>query len=150
MSPVRTAGRPAPPIAARAMSCTRSRRARCGPVPRRSGAGPRRCSATSSPSTCSACRDSRSSEGDRTVEFALTDEQRALQDTVRSYLRDRFDLAAVRGVYDDPEGNGNPDELWKALAEQGWLAVLIPEEHDGLGLGLLDAAVIVRCLGAGV
>jgi acyl-CoA dehydrogenase len=84
------------------------------------------------------------------VEFALTDEQRALQDTVRSYLRDRFDLAAVRGVYDDPEGNGNPDELWKALAEQGWLAVLIPEEHDGLGLGLLDAAVIVRCLGAGV
>ena len=36
------------------------------------------------------------------------------------------DLAAVRGVYDDPEGNGNPDELWKALAEQGWLAVLDP------------------------
>jgi acyl-CoA dehydrogenase len=84
------------------------------------------------------------------VEFALTDEQRALQDTVRSYLRDRFDLAAVREVYDAPDSNGNPDELWKALAEQGWLAVLIPEEHDGLGLGLLDAAVIVRCLGAGV
>ena len=83
------------------------------------------------------------------MEFALTDEQRALQDTVRSYLRDRFDLAAVRAVYDAPDSDGNPEDLWKALAEQGWLAVLIPEEHDGLGLGLLDASVIVRCLGAG-
>ena len=27
--------------------------------------------------------------------------------------------------------------------------MLVPEEYDGLGLGLLDAAVIVRCLGAG-
>ncbi len=83
------------------------------------------------------------------MEFTLNDEQRALQDAVRSYLRDRFDLTAVRAVYDDPESNGNPAELWKALSEQGWLAVLIPEEYDGLGLGLLEAAVIVRCLGAG-
>jgi alkylation response protein AidB-like acyl-CoA dehydrogenase len=83
------------------------------------------------------------------VEFTLNDEQRALQDAVRSYLRGKFDLAAVRKVYEDPESSGNPDELWQALGEQGWLAVLIPDEYDGLGLGLLDAAVIVRCLGAG-
>ena len=31
----------------------------------------------------------------------------------------------------------------------GWLAVLVPEEHDGIGLGLLDASVIARCFGAG-
>ncbi len=83
------------------------------------------------------------------MEFTLSDEQRALQDAVRSYLRGKFDLAAVRQVYDDPAASGNPAELWKALGEQGWLAVLVPEEYDGLGLGLLDAAVIVRCLGAG-
>ena len=83
------------------------------------------------------------------MEFTLSDEQRALQDAVRSYLRGKFDLAAVRQVYDDPQASGNPAELWKALGEQGWLAVLVPEEYDGLGLGLLDAAVIVRCLGAG-
>jgi alkylation response protein AidB-like acyl-CoA dehydrogenase len=83
------------------------------------------------------------------VEFTLNDEQRALQDAVRSYLRGEFDLAAVRKVYDDPQAYTNPEELWKAFGGQGWLAVLIPEEYDGLGLGLLDAAVIVRCLGAG-
>jgi alkylation response protein AidB-like acyl-CoA dehydrogenase len=84
------------------------------------------------------------------VFFALTDEQRALQETVRDYLADRFPTSAVREVYDDPTSDGIPEALWRAFGEQGWLAVLAPEESDGLGLGLLDAAVISRCLGAGV
>ena len=80
--------------------------------------------------------------------FALTDEQRALASTVREYLADRFGPDHVRAVYDDPDGDGHPVELWKAIADQGWLAVLIPEEHDGIGLGLLDASVIARAFGA--
>ncbi|MEO6206240.1 MAG: acyl-CoA dehydrogenase family protein, partial [Mycobacteriales bacterium] len=55
----------------------------------------------------------------------------------------------VRAVYEDPEGDGNPADLWRAIGEQGWLAVLVPEEHDGIGLGLLDASVIARVFGAG-
>src|SRR3954470_11758182 len=82
------------------------------------------------------------------MEFALSDEQRALQDAVRSYLRDRFGPTQVRAVYEDPAGDGDPAELWKAMGEQGWLAVLVPEEHDGMGLGLLDASVIAREFGA--
>jgi alkylation response protein AidB-like acyl-CoA dehydrogenase len=83
------------------------------------------------------------------MHFALDEDQRALQDAVRGYLRDRFDLEKVREVYDDPEGDGDPAELWKAVSEQGWLAVLVPEEHDGVGLGLVAASVIARALGAG-
>ncbi len=83
------------------------------------------------------------------MEFALDDEQRALQDAVRSYLRDRFGPAQVRALYDDATGDGVPAALWKAIGEQGWLAVLVPEEHDGIGLGLLDASVIARAFGAG-
>jgi alkylation response protein AidB-like acyl-CoA dehydrogenase len=82
------------------------------------------------------------------VYFSLTDEQRALQATVREFLTDRFPLSAVRGLYDD-DTDGDPAELWKSVGEQGWLAVLVPEEHDGLGLGLLDAAVLARCWGEG-
>jgi alkylation response protein AidB-like acyl-CoA dehydrogenase len=83
------------------------------------------------------------------MQFSLTDEQRALQDAVRSYLRDRFGPAQVRALYDAPESDGVPADLWKALGEQGWLAVMVPEEHDGIGLGLLDASVIGRAFGAG-
>ena len=82
--------------------------------------------------------------------FALTDDQREFDAAVRGYLADRFDLAAVRGVFEDAAGNGHPESLWKAAAEQGWLAVLVPEEHDGLGLGLVEAQVIARALGAGL
>jgi acyl-CoA dehydrogenase len=83
------------------------------------------------------------------VFFSLTDEQRALQATVRDFIADRFPLSAVREVYDDEDGNGDPDELWKAVGAQGWLAVMVPEDYDGLGLGLLDAAVLARCWGEG-
>ncbi|NMH97091.1 acyl-CoA dehydrogenase family protein [Pseudonocardia acidicola] len=82
--------------------------------------------------------------------FALTDDQREFDAAVRGYLAERFDLEAVRGIVEDPAGNGHPESLWKAAAEQGWLAVLVPEEHDGLGLGLVEAQVISRALGAGV
>lgn len=83
------------------------------------------------------------------MDFALSAEQQSLDRAVRDLLADRFDLHAVRRVVDDPAGDGDPAQLWKELAEQGWLAALVPEEHGGLGLGLLDAAVIARRAGAG-
>jgi alkylation response protein AidB-like acyl-CoA dehydrogenase len=84
------------------------------------------------------------------MRFALTDQQRDLMAAVRDFLADRFPLPAVRAVYDDPTGDGDPDVLRKAVGEHGWLAVCVPERFDGLGLGLLDAAVLARCWGAGV
>jgi alkylation response protein AidB-like acyl-CoA dehydrogenase len=82
--------------------------------------------------------------------FALTDDQGEFGAAVRDYLAERFDLAAVRGVVEDTASDGNPAALWKAAGEQGWLAVTVPEEFDGLGLGLVEAQVIARALGAGV
>ncbi|MBC7372560.1 MAG: acyl-CoA dehydrogenase, partial [Frankiales bacterium] len=35
------------------------------------------------------------------MQFQLTDEQRALQDAVRSYLRDRFGPDQVRALYEN-------------------------------------------------
>jgi acyl-CoA dehydrogenase len=88
------------------------------------------------------------------MEFALTQDQLALQSAVRDLIAARAGLDVVRSVADDaaadPESAGDPAGLWDAVAAQGWPAILVPEEHDGLGLGLLDAAVVVRCLGAGV
>lgn len=81
--------------------------------------------------------------------FALDSQQREFGEAVRDFLADRFDTEAVRAVVDDPEADGHPVTLWRAMGEQGWLAVLVPEEHDGLGLGLVDAQVIARELGAG-
>ncbi len=87
--------------------------------------------------------------------FALTDDQREFGAAVRGYLADRFGLDSVRAVVEERDSMpgaaaGHPTTLWKAAAEQGWLAVLVPEAHDGLGLGMVEAQVIARALGAGV
>jgi alkylation response protein AidB-like acyl-CoA dehydrogenase len=82
--------------------------------------------------------------------FALTDDQRDFGAAVRDFLAGKFDLEAVRAVVEDPDGDGHPASLWQAMGEQGWLAALVPEEYDGLGLGMVDAQVIARELGAGV
>lgn len=82
--------------------------------------------------------------------FALTEEQQDFGTAVRAYLAERFDLAAVREVVEAGDSDGNPPALWTAAGEQGWLAVTVPEEHDGLGLGMVEAQVIARELGAGV
>ncbi|GAA4559592.1 acyl-CoA dehydrogenase family protein [Pseudonocardia xishanensis] len=79
--------------------------------------------------------------------FALTDDQREFGSAVATYLAERFDLAAVRAYFEE---TGSLDGLWKAAGEQGWLAVTVPEEFDGLGLGLVEAQVIACALGAGV
>jgi acyl-CoA dehydrogenase len=83
------------------------------------------------------------------MRFQLTDEQRALQDAVRSYLRDRFGPAQVRALYEDPSSDGVPADLWRAMGEQGWLAVLVPEEHDGIGLGPAGRRGLARAFGTG-
>jgi alkylation response protein AidB-like acyl-CoA dehydrogenase len=82
--------------------------------------------------------------------FALTDDQRDFGAAVRDFLAGRFDTDAVRAVVEDPDGDGHPAALWQAMGEQGWLAALVPEEYDGLGLGMVEAQVIARELGAGV
>lgn len=83
--------------------------------------------------------------------FAPTEEQQEFAGAVRDYLAERFDLAAVRSVVDaGADDDGNPASLWRAAGEQGWLAVTVPEQYEGLGLGLVEAQVIARALGAGV
>jgi alkylation response protein AidB-like acyl-CoA dehydrogenase len=79
--------------------------------------------------------------------FGMNEEQRSLQEAVRRILAGKFPLAAVREDYDN--GDGDPEALWRLAAEYGWLGVLVPQEHDGLGLGLVEAAAVARALGAG-
>jgi alkylation response protein AidB-like acyl-CoA dehydrogenase len=79
--------------------------------------------------------------------FALTEDQQEFGSAVTTYLAERFGMEAVRAYFED---TGSTDGLWKAAGEQGWLAVTVPEEFDGLGLGLVEAQVIARALGAGV
>ncbi len=63
---------------------------------------------------------------------------------LRAALRDlakRFPDEYFRKV---DEARGYPEEFVDALTEAGWLAVMIPEEYGGAGLGLAEASVVME------
>lgn len=77
--------------------------------------------------------------------MALTEEQQLLADSAERYLRDTYDFNDRRercqtGRYRSPEH-------WRAFADMGWLALLIPEAQGGLGFGLRDLAILAELCG---
>ena len=83
------------------------------------------------------------------MDFALTQSQETIRDAVAQLCRD-FDDAYW--LNKDREG-GFPFEFHKAMADAGWLGVCIPEEFGGSGLGITEAALIMRAIsesGAGM
>lgn len=81
------------------------------------------------------------------MNFLLSNEQLALVDTVRGLLRDKADPQRVHQVFDTAGEARFDAELWGALCEMGIPAIMVPEDHGGLGLELIDLAVVVEALG---
>ena len=79
------------------------------------------------------------------MDFTFSPEQDALRDAVRSTLASEALSAYVRRMIDDEVGV-SPD-LWSKMADLGWLGLLVPEAHGGLGLDLVDAVVVQEEMG---
>ena len=72
------------------------------------------------------------------MDFDLSDDQLALRGAARDLLAD---LAHPR------DADGFDAALWKAMTDQGWLGVELPEADGGLGMGTVEAAVLLEELG---
>ena len=79
------------------------------------------------------------------MNFDFSDEQKQLRDEARKYLAEKCSPKAVRVVLDGKETHDR--ELWKGLAEMGFLGVAIPEEFGGAGAGHLELCVIAEEMG---
>jgi len=79
------------------------------------------------------------------MDFGLSDDQRLLDETIRSFLKERVPITKVRELRDEPCPNDR--EIWRALAELGITGVLIPEASGGSELTLLDACLVSQALG---
>ena len=82
------------------------------------------------------------------MDFGLSPEQRMLRDAVDRLLREHCPLDHVREVAEG--GHAVSAAVVAALSELGLSGIMVPEEHGGLGLGLLDASVVAEALGAAV
>jgi alkylation response protein AidB-like acyl-CoA dehydrogenase len=71
-----------------------------------------------------------------------------MQESLARTLAEASSLDRVRRFAGDHSDKGA--DVWQALADFGLAGVVVPEEHGGLGLGLLDAALASEALGAAV
>jgi alkylation response protein AidB-like acyl-CoA dehydrogenase len=79
------------------------------------------------------------------MDFALTDDQRAIQDAARAFAE--AELAPHSARWD--EDKHFPVDVLKAAAEMGFAGIYTGEEHGGMGLGRVEAAVIFEELSRG-
>jgi alkylation response protein AidB-like acyl-CoA dehydrogenase len=76
------------------------------------------------------------------MNFGFTEEQELLRSEVRKFLDDNCPVEEVRKISESSEGFSR--ELWKQIAELGWLGLTVPEEHGGSELGWVDLVVILE------
>ncbi len=74
------------------------------------------------------------------MNFELTDDQQMVRDTFARFLDEHSSTVRVRAAMP----SGFDAALWTGLAELGALAMRVPEEAGGLGLGLLDATLLME------
>nr|WP_313632375.1 isobutyryl-CoA dehydrogenase [Brevundimonas naejangsanensis] len=79
------------------------------------------------------------------MDFALTDDQRAIQDAARAFAE--AELAPHSARWD--EDKHFPIDVLKAAAEMGFAGIYTGEEHGGMGLGRVEAALIFEELSHG-
>jgi acyl-CoA dehydrogenase len=81
------------------------------------------------------------------VQLVLTEDQELLAKTALDFVRTHSPLKRVRALRDSHDPFGFSRDLWKHMAELGWVGILIPEEYGGAGMGLADLAVVLEALG---
>ena len=81
--------------------------------------------------------------------FGLSEEQESIQDFVKKFLDDNVTVDEIRKI-----ANGEGEEIEKSIFDSilnlGINSLLVPEEHNGLGAGLLHAVAVAQSLGSGV
>ncbi|GAB3016620.1 acyl-CoA dehydrogenase family protein [Mycobacterium bourgelatii] len=81
------------------------------------------------------------------MNLEFTDEQVALQDTVRRFLAEKAPVSGhVRQLLDDP--TGTTEHVWRGLADLGAIGLLVPTDYGGAGMTMVEAGIVAEELGA--
>src|SRR5688572_21449124 len=78
------------------------------------------------------------------MDFEFTDDQLELRESARQVLASACPPSLVRAVF---EGKGDGADLQDTLVGLDWAGLGLPEEHGGLGLGVVEVGIVVEELG---
>jgi alkylation response protein AidB-like acyl-CoA dehydrogenase len=79
------------------------------------------------------------------MDLGLDEQQEMLKNFARDFLEKECPESLVREMEEDEQGY-SPD-LWKKMAEQGWMGLTIPEDQGGAGMSLCELVVLLEEFG---
>ena len=79
------------------------------------------------------------------MDFDLSEDQEMIRSSMKSMLEKEYPPEKVREMEKDPKGY-DPN-LWKQMAELGWLGLSLPEEYGGAGADVLDLMIVIEEMG---
>jgi len=79
------------------------------------------------------------------MNFDFSEDQKFVQKSARDYLDEQSGLDVCRAVLES--GKPYDADLWKGIAEMGWLGAAVAEEHGGAGMGYLELVLIAQEIG---
>jgi len=79
------------------------------------------------------------------IEYGLNEEQEMLKTMARDFLANECPMTRVRELMEDDTGFSQ--DLWKKMAEVGWLGLVLPEEYGGAGMNFRDLTILLEEMG---
>jgi len=79
------------------------------------------------------------------MNLTLSEEQEMLKTMARDFLTDKLPKTAVKEI-EESEAGYSP-EMWREMAELGWMGLALPERYGGGGMSFLDLAVLLEEIG---
>ncbi len=77
----------------------------------------------------------------------LNDDQSMLADTARPFMAEQAPVGHMRALRDANDATGFSRDLWKSFAAMGFTGLSVDEADDGLGLGQVEAGIILEEIG---
>ncbi len=77
----------------------------------------------------------------------LNEDQTMLADTAREFLAEAAPVAHLRVLRDADDATGFDRGLWARFAEMGFTGMMVPEAAGGLGLGHVEAGIVLEEIG---
>ena len=78
------------------------------------------------------------------MDFSLSDEQSDFVDAIRAFCERECGTSEQRERLTDGHSDHHSFELYRKMAELGWLGVTIPEDYGGSGGEMLDATLFME------
>jgi alkylation response protein AidB-like acyl-CoA dehydrogenase len=82
------------------------------------------------------------------MDLDLTQEQEMLRSTARDFLAKECPKTLVRELEEDEKGYS--PELWRKMADLGWMGLVIPDDYGGMGMGFMDLVVLLEEMGRNI